>query len=96
VSVGSQCPIGTIEGDQIIFSHETVERFKAQNPGSAGSGPVPSLGHDAYCIVRPVSALIQSYVVSSLGAAGSLQILADNCTDATALTKDALSHISGI
>jgi hypothetical protein len=96
VSVGSSCPIGTADGDQIIFSHETVEHFKSQNQGSVGSGPVPSLGHTAYCIVKPTSALIQSYVVTSLGAAGSLQILADNCTEATALTKDALSHISGI
>jgi hypothetical protein len=95
-SVGSQCPIRTVVGDQIVFSHETLGRFKAQNQGSVGSGPVPSLGHDAYCIVKPVSALIQSYVVTSLGAAGTLQILAGNCTEATALTKDALSHISGI
>ncbi len=96
VSVGGQCPIGTALGDQIIFTHETVKHFKAQNPGSVGSGPVPSLGHDAYCIVRPVSALLQSYVVISFGAAGSLQILADDCTEATALTKDALSRITGI
>jgi hypothetical protein len=33
--------------------------------------------------------------VASLGSAGSFQFLADNCTEATALAKDALSHISG-
>ena len=96
VSVGASCPIGSLPGDQIIFSHQSVQRFKSLNPGSVGSGPVASLGHDAYCIVKPVAALIQSYVVVSLGTAGSLQILAENCANATALTKDALARISGL
>ena len=56
----------------------------------------PSFDDDAYCIVKPVTALDQSFVVVSLGVAGSLQILAVNCTDATALTKDALARISGL
>jgi hypothetical protein len=38
----------------------------------------------------------QSYVVASLGAAGSLQVLAGNCTQGTLLVKDALSRISGL
>jgi hypothetical protein len=71
VSAGSSCPIGTRAGDEIIFTHETDNHFKSQNPGSVGSGPVPSLGHDAYCVIKPVTALIQSYVVTSLGTAGA-------------------------
>ena len=32
----------------------SVEPCKViDNPGTAGSGPVPSLGHEAYCIVSP-------------------------------------------
>jgi hypothetical protein len=96
VSVGSGCPIGTAIGDDIEFSHQSVEKFKSLNPGSAGSGPVPSLGHDAYCINKPVAALIQAFVVVSLGPAGSLRILAEDCATATALTKDALARISGL
>jgi hypothetical protein len=92
---GSECRIATLEENDITFSHESVEQFKSANPGSAGSGPVTSLGHDAYCVVRPASAIVQSYVVTSLGTDGSLQVLADNCAYATALTMDALSHISG-
>jgi hypothetical protein len=93
---GSDCPISSLPGDEIEFSHESVARFKSLNPGSAGSGPIPSLGRDAYCINRPSTDLGQAFEVASLGPAGSLQILADNCTEATALTKDALARISGI
>jgi von Willebrand factor type D domain len=96
VSVDSVCPIRSGLGDHIEFSHQSEERFKSLNPGSAGSGPVPSLGHDAYCINSPVSALTQAFVVLSLGPAGSLRMLAENCTNATALTKYALARISGI
>ena len=94
-SSGSECDIlGT--GAAVDFSHQSVASFKSDNPGTAGSGPVPSLGHEAYCIVSPGGVASESDVVTSLGSAGSLQILADNCTEATALTKDALSHISGL
>jgi hypothetical protein len=62
----------------------------------SGVGPVPSLGHDAYCINKPVAVLVQSFVVVSLGSEGSLQVLAEDCTKATALTKDALARISGL
>lgn len=92
---GSDCDIlGT--GSAVDFSHQSVASFKSDNPGTAGSGPVPSLGHEAYCIVSPSGVASESDVVASLGSAGSLQSLADNCTKATALTKDALSHISGL
>jgi hypothetical protein len=96
VSVGSACPISDAYGDDIEFSHQSEDRFKSLNPGSAGSGPVPSLGHDAYCINKPVSALIQAFVVVSLGPAGILRMLAEDCTKATALTKYAQARISGI
>jgi hypothetical protein len=93
-SRGSECDIlGT--GAAVDFSHQSVASFKSHYPGTAGSGPVPSLGHQAYCIVSPGGVESESNVVASLGNAGSLQILADNCTEATALTKDALAHISG-
>jgi hypothetical protein len=97
VSVDGGCPIGTVPGDQVLFTHQTIAQFNSDsdNRGSVGSGPVSSLGHAAYCVVKPISALLQSYVLVSLGSAGSLQILADNCADATTLAADALSHISG-
>jgi len=94
-SSGSDCDIlGT--GAAVDFSHQSVASFKSQYPGTAGSGPVPSLGHEAYCVVSPGGVESESDVVASLGSAGSLQILTDDCTKATALTKDALSHISGL
>jgi von Willebrand factor type D domain len=92
----STCPIGSLPGDQLVFTHQSAKQFESENQGSVGSGPVPSLGHDAYCIVKPIAALDQSYVVVSLGDAGSLQILADDCTDGTALATDVLAHISGL
>jgi len=94
-SSGSECDIlGT--GAAVDFSHQSVASFKSHYPGTAGSGPVPSLGHEAYCVVSPGGVASESDVVASLGSAGSLQILADDCTKAIALTKDALSHISGL
>lgn len=96
VSVDSSCPIGTPPGDQIVFRHQSAKQFESENSASVGSGPVASLGHDAYCIVMPIAALDQSFVVVSLGDAGSLQILADDCTDATTLARDALARISGL
>jgi hypothetical protein len=94
-SSGSECDIlGT--GAAVDFSHQSVASFKSDNPGTAGSGPVPSLGHEAYCIVSPGGVESESEVGASLGSAGSLQIVADNCTEAAALTKDALSQISGL
>jgi hypothetical protein len=92
----STCPIGSLPGDQLVFTHQSAKQFESENQGSVGSGPVPSLGHDAYCIVKPIAALDQSYVVLSLGNDGSLQILADNCADGTALATDVLAHISGL
>jgi hypothetical protein len=92
---GSDCDIlGT--GAAVDFSHQSVASFKSHYPGTAGSGPVPSLGHEAYCVVSPGGVASESDVVASLGSAGSLQVLADDCTQATALAKDALSHISGL
>jgi hypothetical protein len=94
-SRGSDCDIlGT--GSAVDFSHQSVASFKSHYPGTAGSGTVPSLGHNAYCVVSPGGVESESAVVASLGSAGSLQILADDCTKATALTEDALSHISGL
>ena len=94
-SSGSECDIlGT--GAAVDFSHQSVASFKSHYPGTAGSGPVPSLGHEAYCIVSPGGVESESDVVASLGSAGSLQILAGDCTGATALAKDALARISGL
>jgi hypothetical protein len=95
---GNSCgfrPDSASEIDSIAFSHQSARLFASTTPGKAGSGAVPALGDDAYCIVHPSSS-DQSYVVDSLGNAGSIQILAANCAQATALTKDALSRISGL
>ena len=94
-SNGSDCDIlGT--GAAVDFSTLSVAGFESQNPGTAGSGPVPSLGQDADCVVSPGGIASESVVVVSLGAAGSLEVLADDCTRATALAKDALSQIGGL
>jgi hypothetical protein len=82
--------------DSMTFSHDSVGLFEGTHRGQSGSGPVASLGHGAYCIVSPPFVTDQSYVVVSLGAAGSLQVLAGNCTEGTALVKDALARITGL
>ena len=90
------CVIDTVPEDGVQFVHESLDQFKAGNPGSVGSGPVNSLGHDAYCVVQPTLTPDQSDVVLSIGSAGILSILADNCADATELATDALDHVSGL
>ena len=87
-------PDSSAEVDAITFSAQSAALFESTRPGNAGSGPVASLGHDAYCIVTPANVPDQSFVVASLGAAGSIQVLADNCTQGSALAKDALARIS--
>jgi hypothetical protein len=82
--------------DSVTFSSQSAGLFEGTHTGQSGSGPVPSLGHGAYCIVSPPYASGQSYVVAGLGAAGSIQVLAGNCTQGTALVKDALTRISGL
>ncbi len=89
-------PLSKTEEDSVTFSHQSAGLFESQHGGQSGSGPVPSLGHSAYCIVNPMFLPDQSYVVASLGAAGSLQVLAGNCTQGTMLVKDSLLHISGL
>ena len=100
VSGGSACtfrPTHAEAVDAVTFSRQSVALFKSLTPGKTGSGPITSLGHDGYCIVTPPPFVTsQSYVIASLGPAGSIQVLAGNCTEATALTKDALSRISGL
>ena len=90
------CVIDTVPEDGVQFVHESLDQFKAGNPGSVGSGPVSSLGHDAYCVVRPILTPDQSDVVLSIGSAGIVSVLADNCADATELAVDALAHVSGL
>jgi von Willebrand factor type D domain len=87
-------PNSSSEVEDIAFSHQSAKLFESTTPGKAGSGPVTSLGGDAYCIVDP-SFTDQSYVVDDLGSAGSIQVLAASCTQGTALVKDALERISG-
>jgi hypothetical protein len=88
-------PNGSAAVDSVTFSSQSAGLFEDTHTGQSGSGPVPSLGHGAYCIVSPPYVSGQSYVVASLGAAGSIQVLAGNCTQGTALVKDALARISG-
>jgi hypothetical protein len=90
------CVIDTVSEDGVQFVHESLDQFEAGHPGSVGSGPVNSLGHDAYCVVRPSLTPNQSDVVLSIGRPGILSILADNCADATELSVDALAHVSGL
>ena len=78
------------------FVHESLDQFKAVRTGSEGSGPVNSLGHDAYCVVGSTLTPDQGDVVLSVGSAGILSITAKNCADATELAADALAHVSGL
>lgn len=70
---------------------------RLKHAGRRERPPIASLGRDAYCIMTSNPYLSdQSYVVVSLGAAGSIQILAYSCTQGTDLAKDALARISGL
>jgi hypothetical protein len=92
--VPPNCVIDTNPEDGINFVQVSLDQFKAENPGSVGSGPLSLLGHEAYCTVKPILAPLQSYVALSIGSGRILLITASNCTDATALARDVLSHIS--
>ena len=89
-------PGNSADADAITFSSQSVKLFESVTPGQGGSGPVPLLGHDAFCIVLSPDVSNQAYVVASLGNAGSIQVLMANCAQGTALTKDALARISGL
>jgi hypothetical protein len=78
---------------QVDFTTDPAGQYKSQYAGNGVVNPESSLGPDGYCIEQPSS--FPSVAVASLGSAGSFQFLADNCTEATALAKDALLHISG-
>jgi hypothetical protein len=92
--VPPNCVIDTNPEDGINFVQVSLDQFKAENPGSVGSGPLSLLGHEAYCTVKPILAPLQSYVALSIGSGRILLITASNCTDATALARDVLAHIS--
>jgi hypothetical protein len=98
-ATGAVCsfrPTSSAAVDSVTFSSQSANLFESTHAGQSGSGPVPSLGHSAYCIVSPSYLSGQSYVVASLGATGSIQVLVGNCTQGTSLTKDALSRITGL
>lgn len=78
---------------QVDFTTAPASQYKSQYAGNGVVNPEPSLGPDDYCIEQPSP--FPSVAVASLGSAGSFQMLADDCTEAVALTKDALMHISG-
>ncbi len=89
-------PDNSGEVDAITFSSQSVRLFESVMSGQAGSGPVASLGHDAYCIVGSPNVTNQVFVVASLGTAGSIQVLVADCAQGTVLIKDALARISGL
>jgi hypothetical protein len=82
--------------DSVTLSSQSTGLFEGTHTGQSGSGPLPSLGYNADCIVSPPYVSGQSYVVASLGAAGSIQVPVGTCDQGTALVKDALSRISGL
>ncbi|HEY5274904.1 MAG TPA: hypothetical protein VIJ34_16975 [Acidimicrobiales bacterium] len=78
---------------QVDFTTDPAGQYKSQYSGNGVVDPETALGPGGYCIEQPSP--FPSVAIASLDSAGSFQFLADNCTEATALAKDALMHISG-